>query len=1187
MAIVEIINPSQFNPVEYKSGDESTILPIGVNANFTTQGGRAEALVYDLQGNLLSYNSNAKFGITGNGASGDLSGGDKLDLYPEEEVKNNGVTVGTYNVFYNIFNNELNSSEDAPFSLKQISADRKEVRLTTSFLAEEELREAVNQLSPSELVSPYYPDYYLNFGVNRISIVTNLIFDDSNNQYSVLLKLYEPLPSFASESDACWIATKQRDSIAYQVTLEAPKPLPTPRKNVLKGPNFSLPVNNQVHSTVKLTNLEELQNLSGILTGSRRQIDYVLNKKGVTVDVDYHKFDNFVHFSSAEKRVDNFVSKLGLIEHLSASIYTSSYTSTAASSSRFNLEKRISDTISSFDGFEHWMYYTSESNVAPYPKPWPKSTSTKPYTLVTTGSGAASIWKTRIKTSASLYDNQNQNNLTNTIPEYLLEDPDNAPYTKFVEMVGQHFDTLFVYIQDITNRYDGDNRLDFGISKDLVGEAIKSMGINLYTGNFTAYDLAESLAGIRVPSTGSDGQTNITTYKTASSDPVPVEDVNKEIYKRIYHNLPLLTRQKGSLAGLRTLITCFGIPEEILKIREFDIKGKSDIWDLPDVNTSSSITYDTIIPEFPPSRSFSPPPKFLSPIIRVQQDYVSQSNYDRSLQYVEVGFSPSTYLDETDHATFNPLGSDFPDFNDFYFGSNINYYGSKFVGGDSAATQTVTWNTGAFIRYIKFLDSSLFNMIKDFTPVRSSTATGVIIKPTIKERQRQRPAQLQGEDFRITNLTGSAITEEHDLDLGGTNTSHVIRSIGDYASRFGSPGLEVEANKPASYRYPAGPGGSTNNLNRYTFGEGTDWAKYDIKTPVSGMSQVWTEKIFYIQSYAEAALGYPSSSAAVYSTNYTTIHNGQQELYNGIFQQLERGIGNFDNYLDRELALDSSANEGAGVIRTDNNRFNPYKVAVNNKFPGLSLDVVTTFPDFLNSTGAIIYNPIASVIYIKITGTVTEDLLRANGDQLVFEVGGTNVAFSVGGTPSKVSNATADYIAFAVIDNPTLNENVFIAADGSNIIYVANLVIDGNPYQVLSPWGSSEYNPLIGNSFDPSAGLTNYAGIRKSQFFLDIDYSPSAPSSINPINLPVSMSQSIFFGSASFAAVQDSNYASKWWKSMRYDGVRRTSLDFNSTILKAVDNISAVFTSESLGIDPDISASAPQPPILPVDAQNK
>ena len=120
------------------------------------------------------------------------------------------------------------------------------------------------------------------------------------------------------------------------------------------------------------------------------------------------------------------------------------------------------------------------------------------------------------------------------------------------------------------------------------------MGINLYTGNFTSYDLVDSLVGTRTPASGSDGQNYSSVgfnYVTASAYVVPVEDVNKEIYKRIYHNLPQLLRQKGSLAGLRTLITCFGIPEEILKIREFDIQGKSTIYNLPEVDSSSSIFF--------------------------------------------------------------------------------------------------------------------------------------------------------------------------------------------------------------------------------------------------------------------------------------------------------------------------------------------------------------------------------------------------------------------------------------------------------------------------------------------------------------------------------------------------------------------------------------------------------------------
>lgn len=1180
MAIVKIIDSSQFAPVEYKDGDERTILPISVNPTFTTKDGRVESLVYDLQGNLLNYNPNSKYGITGNGASGDVDIADKLELYPESEVTSLGIDVGSYNVFYNILNNELDSSLENPFSLKQISANRKEIRLTTSFLTEDELEERIGKISPEEMVSPYYPDFYLNFGKNRISIVTNIIFDNSNNQSSVLIKLYEPLPSFANESDACWVTSKQRDSIAYEVEIEAPPALPTPRRNVLKGPNFSLPINNQVHSSVKLTSLTDLQNLSGITTSSRRQLDSILNEKGIEINIDYTNFNNFVHFSSAEERVKNFNTKVGLIEHLSGSIFISSGSGVFNSSSRHDIENRISSTISNFDGFEYFLYYTSgaydgNSN----PQPYPKSNSSKPYTLVSTGSTAGLNWLASSSLSGSVYDSENLDNLVYTIPEYLLEDSTNEPYKKFVEMIGQHFDTLFTYVQDITNRYDSDNRLDFGISKDLVGEAIKSMGINLYTGNFTSNDLVDSLVGTRVPASGSDGQSyaNVT-YVTASADVVPVEDANKEIYKRIYHNLPLLLRQKGSLAGLRTLITCFGIPEEVLKIREYDIKGKGTIYDLPAVNTSASIFFPSESAIFPPERTGYIPPKFLSPLTRVQQNFVKSESYDRSLHYTEVGFSPSNYLDENTLSSFDPLDFLFPDFEDFYFGSNMNYYGSKFVGGDSAATQTITWNTAAFIRYVKFLDSSLFNMVKDFVPVRTSISTGVTIKPTIKERQRQRPPQVSKQSFSTTNISGSALTEGYDF----STSQPITRSIGDYTLKVGAPGLKELAAKDGAYQYPGGPGGSTNNLNRYSFSGTTDWSLYDIKTPYNGVVQTWSEPMFNIQSYSNPILGYPTAS--LLNGVFTIPHTGQEELYNGIFQQRENGTGNFNNYLIREFRqLSGSVKDGSGVIKTDNNPENPYKGHINNVFTGLGKTNITSIVSFISSTQDILYNTVGSNIYIKIdaSSNLTEELLVGNGSSLTFDVSGTIVSYTVG-TPVVASSGAAEYVIFQALDNPTGNDNAFQAA-GSGIKFVANW----NPLDsdlVVGEWAYNDFNPLIGNSFDPQAGLVNYAGIRKSVFFLDLDYSPSASSSINPINVPNNISQSIFFQSTSFAAIQDSNYASKSWRSSRYDGVRNTSPDFNIPIIIATDNLAEIFTEEATGINPNTSSSIVQGPQIPQDS---
>ena len=60
------------------------------------------------------------------------------------------------------------------------------------------------------------------------------------------------------------------------------------------------------------------------------------------------------------------------------------------------------------------------------------------------------------------------NYLYNTIPEYLRDDPSNQNYELFVDMVAQQYDNVWLYTKDLTNRFNADNRLDYGISKDLV-----------------------------------------------------------------------------------------------------------------------------------------------------------------------------------------------------------------------------------------------------------------------------------------------------------------------------------------------------------------------------------------------------------------------------------------------------------------------------------------------------------------------------------------------------------------------------------------------------------------------------------------------------------------------------------------------------------------------------------------------
>jgi len=165
----------------------------------------------------------------------------------------------------------------------------------------------------------------------------------------------------------------------------------------------------------------------------------------------------------------------------------------------------------------------------------------------------------------------------------------------FVDMIGQFFDdNVWVYVKDITNKYDADNRLNYGVSKDLVAQILRDFGVKLYQNNYSDFDLYSAFIG--TTASGSlfpfpymtsslptpTGYEYVNTSISASNAAVPIDDVNKRIYKRLYNNLPYLLKKKGTLAGLRALINVYGIPDTILRISEFGGKDKinSNDWDL-------------------------------------------------------------------------------------------------------------------------------------------------------------------------------------------------------------------------------------------------------------------------------------------------------------------------------------------------------------------------------------------------------------------------------------------------------------------------------------------------------------------------------------------------------------------------------------------------------------------------------
>jgi hypothetical protein len=591
--MAEIINTIPLDPItfefqDYSISDTSLITFVEVENTFNPQTDHIEYFVYDLNGNILTSNTT--------GYNGYRLLDNVLTIYPDIDLTTQGYTEGQYNTLYNFVSNKLASNPTNTYYISEIGPDRTEVRLDTTFIPNvlviDSSLELTNNIATS--TGSYY-DFYLNFGDNQLVIANNILLDTSSiNNPTVLIKLYEALPQQFDINSQCWVVTQVATPVAYNINITQTFDV-TNEYIYLKGPNTNLNIKNQINNSTDYSNSSQLS-VTDSTQGSgslRYQLNSLLAKTGIEINIDYSNYDNFIHFSSAQTRLENFYYKLSLIEQYN---YSASYSSTTSanyyvSSSNVVWQSKINEIITGFDNYEYFLYFNSGS------ASWPKTGSTPPYTNYTTTSTSGSNWFVSQSAVAEEYDIENNNALINAIPSYLLEDPANAQYELFIEMIGQHFDNIFLYTQDITNKYNADNRVNYGVSKDLVADILRDMGIKIYQNNFSTNDLYSALLGL-TPSgslynlpytTGSlptpAGYEYINTYITASATGslIPTEDINAEIYKRIYANLPYLLKKKGTVEGLRALITTYGIPDTILQVNEFGgqdkiIENDYDLW---------------------------------------------------------------------------------------------------------------------------------------------------------------------------------------------------------------------------------------------------------------------------------------------------------------------------------------------------------------------------------------------------------------------------------------------------------------------------------------------------------------------------------------------------------------------------------------------------------------------------------
>ena len=539
----------------------------------------------------------------------------RVELDIHNDIRDLGFSSGLYKVHYNFFRDVLGSyNENNGLHVAEISDSRTEIRLRTTSADEEFLQqfEELQSKNIEDFVDDNWQDLLLNCGDNNVYLITNWQSDDDDG---ILLKLYKPLPSDVQLKKQVWIVKEVVTSHTEMIKL-IPEEKPAVGE-AIAGPNFTLDITKGVGGE---TGWETWNSILGTNPTTKQSL---MNKytsgsayEQAHLNIDYYNYKNFVHFSSAKERLENFKYKLGLIEYYDGQIATINAMSNTGYHTKQNLGSykiKKEEVIQGFDGYESYLYFQSSSfepdqgEGSRVERTWPKSNDIEPYTNRKIDDVIAVNWFASQSTVALDYDVHNPHNLENTIPFHIREagdGEDNKNYLLFVNMVAHHFDTVYNYLDYTMQIHKRSNPLYEGLSKDLVYNVLSSFGWESYQGfHFTdlwEYALgqnedgtyANSSQSFAVHISGSGAhvvRSGSVKYITASLDQTKKlnnrEDLSRETWKRMLNNLPYLMKTKGGERGIRALTTTYGLPPTLLRIFEYGGPQKAK-------KTDSYVKYD-------------------------------------------------------------------------------------------------------------------------------------------------------------------------------------------------------------------------------------------------------------------------------------------------------------------------------------------------------------------------------------------------------------------------------------------------------------------------------------------------------------------------------------------------------------------------------------------------------------------
>ncbi len=275
---------------------------------------------------------------------------------------------------------------------------------------------------------------------------------------------------------------------------------------------------------------------------------------------EYQNFINFVHFGSAQCAIGAFIVKLNELEQ-NCIKYEEILSKLETLSDPVNqylqkiIKLKIIEIRNSFNSYELYLFqrYVIE-----------KKEESDPFQL------QFDFKQNYINDLESLaqqgrqYDLQNIHRLINLLPIEVVQQQKNEQFIRFINMIGNVFDQMWIAIKNISHLNDVSER---NLAKFNI-EVLRAI-INSYM-----IQIQQSLNFIQL-------QKLILQWKQDDSiDVNSIREYNKDILIRLIHNLPFLLSTKGTKSAIQCILNIFGLSSQLISIYEYGNQSQDGLINL-------------------------------------------------------------------------------------------------------------------------------------------------------------------------------------------------------------------------------------------------------------------------------------------------------------------------------------------------------------------------------------------------------------------------------------------------------------------------------------------------------------------------------------------------------------------------------------------------------------------------------